>query len=360
MYLQGVNIGGFFSQVNRFSQKHLETFITEEDIKRIKSWGFNIIRLPVDYLFFARPENPLLFLEERLALIDRFLRLARQYGLYTILDLHKAPGHTFQSGERDLNDIWKEDARNREYFLGIWDMLSGRYRDFDRIMYEILNEPVVPMAADWNRLAAEAIAVIRKNDARHPIVVDADFWGLCSSFNDLQKFDDDNIIYSFHFYEPILVTHQMAEWIVFYKKKIYRKYLPYPVTLGGLDDVVKKVGGYDEYFTRQFYDYAGNWNKSKIEDHIKPVIEFKKKHNVPILCGEFGCNVKADPVTRQNWLRDLITVLKENELSYTYWTYKNMDFGICDFTGKYAGNKNYSRQSHLDKETLEILQQGIK
>jgi endoglucanase len=360
MQLQGVNIGGFFSQVREFTKKHLETFITEQDIRRIKSWGFNCIRLPVDYFFFARADNPSVFIEERLALIDRFLNMAAQYELYTILDLHKAPGHTFQSGQRDLNDIWKQDAQNRKYFLDIWDMLSGRYRNSDRIIYEPLNEPVIPAPEDWNNLAAAAIAVIRKNDPRHPIVVDADFWGLCPGFKELRKFDDNTIIYSFHFYEPILVTHQMAEWIVFYKKDIYRKYLPYPVKLEGLEDVVQKIGKYDAYFTRQLYDYAGEWNRAKMEAHLKPVIEFKEKHNVPILCGEFGFNVKADPVTRQNWLNDLISLLKEHELSYTYWTYKNMDFGIYDFSGRYARNKNYSRQSRLDEQTLQILQQGIK
>jgi endoglucanase len=360
MYLQGVNIGGYFSQVKKFTKKHLESFITEDDIKQIKSWGFNIVRLPIDYFFFAPDADPSIFVEERLELIDRFLQLTQKYELYTVLDLHKAPGHKFESGERDLNDIWQQNAQNRKYFLNIWDMLSTRYRNYYHVMYEVLNEPVIPQLGDWNMLAEEAVSVIRKNDLRHPIVIDSDFWGLCSSFKDLKKFSDDNVIYSFHFYEPVLVTHQMAEWIIFYKKNLYRKYLPYPVRISGLGDLVKKVGEYDKYFTRQFYDYEGDWNKIKIMAHLKPVLEFKKKYNVTILCGEFGCNVKAAPETRKNWLSDLISVLKEHEISYTYWTYKNLDFGIYDFTKQFANNPNYSEQSRLDIKTLKILQGGIK
>ncbi|MFX1254723.1 MAG: hypothetical protein ACFFCZ_24140 [Promethearchaeota archaeon] len=49
MYLQGINIGGYFSKVEEFTEEHLDEFITEEDIKRIKDWRFNILRLSVDY-----------------------------------------------------------------------------------------------------------------------------------------------------------------------------------------------------------------------------------------------------------------------------------------------------------------------
>ena len=56
MYLQGLNIGGFFSQAREFSNKHLKNFITRKDIQTIKDWGFNIIRLPIDYFFFEKDE----------------------------------------------------------------------------------------------------------------------------------------------------------------------------------------------------------------------------------------------------------------------------------------------------------------
>ena len=41
-HLSGVNLGGFFSQVKDdiFTDAHLDTFITEKDIKQIRDWGF--------------------------------------------------------------------------------------------------------------------------------------------------------------------------------------------------------------------------------------------------------------------------------------------------------------------------------
>ena len=47
-FMHGVNLGGWFSQCD-YSQHRFDTFITEEDIKTISSWGLDHVRLPIDY-----------------------------------------------------------------------------------------------------------------------------------------------------------------------------------------------------------------------------------------------------------------------------------------------------------------------
>ncbi len=37
-YMHGIDIGGWLSQCD-YSKEHLDNFITEEDIKRIKGWA---------------------------------------------------------------------------------------------------------------------------------------------------------------------------------------------------------------------------------------------------------------------------------------------------------------------------------
>ena len=88
-------------------------------------------------------------------------------------------------------------------------------------------------------------------------------------------------------------------------------------------------------------------------------LDFKEKHNVPIFCGEFGCVVHGSPETRQNWTNDIIALFKKHKISYTYWNYKNLDFGIYDYTEVYASNKNYSEKERLDEGVLKALQSGI-
>ncbi len=57
--LRGVNLGGWFSQIDAIhgnnpehfigEEAHLESFLGPEDFRRIKDWGFDHVRLPVDY-----------------------------------------------------------------------------------------------------------------------------------------------------------------------------------------------------------------------------------------------------------------------------------------------------------------------
>ncbi|MFX1283521.1 MAG: glycoside hydrolase family 5 protein [Promethearchaeota archaeon] len=359
MYFQGLNIGGYFSQVEEFTEEHLNTFITVDDIEIIKEWGFNVVRLPVDYFFFEKDETPYRYLEDRLKLIDKVVKWTHKKDIVLILDLHKAPGHTFDIRESENNDLWDKDSENRERFLKIWEMFSKRYQKSNNIMYDIMNEPLASEDSDWYELVEETIPIIRKNDQNKYIIVESNLWGQTSTFKSMRKFTDEKISYSFHFYEPHVITHQMAEWVPFVYNNIYRKYLKYPGRPEGLTSVKEEVAKISPQFALFFERQDIEWNKSELEKAITPVLAFKKKHNVPILCGEFGCVAKADPETRKNWLTDVISIFQKHQISYTYWSYKNMDFGIYDFTEKYQNNPNYSKEERLDNATLSALQAGI-
>ena len=56
--------------------------------------------------------------------------------------------------------------------------------------------------------------------------------------------------------------------------------------------------------------------------YLEPAMAFICRNPDKILwCGEFGtirhCNIKW----RENWMRDMITILKENDIPYTVWNY---------------------------------------
>ncbi|MCX7698895.1 MAG: glycoside hydrolase family 5 protein [Candidatus Goldbacteria bacterium] len=358
MKLTGMNLGGFFSQVKNdiFTDSHIDSFITEKDLKTIRDWGFNCVRLPVDNFFFEI--KPYQYDEKRLKKIDEIINISKKYGLQVILDLHKTAGHSFALKERDKNDIWDKNSDNRKRFLSIWNMFSDRYKDYENIIYEILNEPIAPDYKTWNELCDETIDVIRKNDRNHYIVIESNMWGRPVCFEGLKKFSDDKIIYSFHFYEPIVVTHQMAYWVPFVIYNIYKKYVKYPGRPQDIADAKEKLQKKDEKFATFLDGQDKNWNIKELEELLKPVLDFRNRYNVPIFCGEFGCIVVADPQTRKNWTSDIITIFKKQSISWTYWSYKNMDFGVIDYTETYKDNPNYSKD-RIDHNILEVLKNGI-
>jgi hypothetical protein len=59
-----------------------------------------------------------------------------------------------------------------------------------------------------------------------------------------------------------------------------------------------------------------------IRNSLKCAADFAEAHPNKILwCGEFGTIRHADIKWRENWMRDVITILKENDIPYCVWNY---------------------------------------
>ena len=237
-------------------------------------------------------------------------------------------------------------------------MLSRRYSDFANVIYEPLNEPVANDSKDWHQLVEDFIVTVRKNSSQF-LLIESNLWGNVKEFSDLPKFTDDKIIYSFHFYIPLFISHQKAYWLPLIVK-YYNKNFNYPGKPDNMDSFLSTIKDLDKNFFLLMSEENKEWNKSALRESLKPVLDFKKKYNVPVLCGEFGTIALAYPHTRQNWLKDVIDLFSENDISYTYWNYKNMDFGLLDFTDQYKDNPNYDCNTRIDHESLKILQGGLK
>src|ERR1700747_1125440 len=63
----------------------------QNDFRWIRDWGFNWVRLPMDYRFWTAPD---LFTidEKKIEPIDRAVRLGEKYHLHINICLHRAPG----------------------------------------------------------------------------------------------------------------------------------------------------------------------------------------------------------------------------------------------------------------------------
>lgn len=61
----------------------------EDDFRWIRDWGFNWVRLPMDYRFWTNPQDLLKIREEKVAPIDRAIRLGEKYGLVISIARHK-------------------------------------------------------------------------------------------------------------------------------------------------------------------------------------------------------------------------------------------------------------------------------
>ncbi len=320
--LRGLNFGGWLSQIDAIKEKdpasfpgidrHMETFIGKDDFSLVKTWGFNHVRLPIDaYLFFTDDGKPK---EDRLKNIDQAVQWASETGFSLILDLHECPGHDFA----DTDDVPVQklfiDPEYLEKTEKIWTCLAKRYGDCSNVFFEVLNEPVAPTAQIWNQVKDRLCGNIRRFAPKCPIIVGSNMWNAPDTYNEMTPVGLESIIYCFHFYEPLLFTHQFAPWV---KEPEIRHKRLYPGDFG--KGVVRKYG---------FVNSAGIWDRNRLALEISRVNDFGKKHSVPIVCNEFGVYAPVPMEYQLLWLRDLLSVLQEMNIGFTYWNYKNLDFGI--------------------------------
>lgn len=101
----GMGIGGWLTNYKRFNVipvdkrldltagdfEHFNTYITEDDVKRIASFGMDHIRLGFDQLVLE--ESPGVYRERIFQLIDAFIAWCETSNMNVVLNLHKAIGN---------------------------------------------------------------------------------------------------------------------------------------------------------------------------------------------------------------------------------------------------------------------------
>ncbi len=317
----GVNFGGWLSQCEgrAADPAHWDTFITRKDVEAVARWGFTHVRLPVDAMYF---EKDGVLLEEGLCRIDRALDWCFAAGLRVVLDLHQAPGYSFNTlKENCLFD----NAVLQDRFVSLWEGLARRYRGIgEELAFELLNEIVEPKPDRWNALALRTVSAIRGIDPNRVIIVGGINYNAVSRLADICDFGDPLVVYNFHFYEPMLFTHQLAGWNQLTLH--YGKHTAYPSVFPGVAEFIKQ---------HPEYEYA-SWCADRVMDQdvlsqqLVPAREFAAKTGNALYCGEYGVIEHADADSRRNWHRDLCRLLDELKVARACWSYKGMDFGLFD------------------------------
>ncbi|MCF0216638.1 MAG: glycoside hydrolase family 5 protein [Fibrobacteraceae bacterium] len=352
--LRGVNLGGWFSQVDCIQEKdpegfpgvleHIRTFLEVKDFSRIRQAGFNHVRLPVDYfnLFETDTLKPK---EEVFLLLDKALKEIQEADLDVILDLHKCPGHDFHLG-CSVEQPFFTDPAARKGACDVWAFMAERYAGDNRIMMELLNEPAGQDSLVWDKVKDELFWSIRKHAPKNTIVIGSNKWNSPREFDKLTPVDDDNVIYSFHTYTPVTFTHQGAAWISDPFFKIKR---PWP------GDYAAPEQGSTTRLDVEF----GKWDKDRLQASIQNALDFRAKYDLPVACNEFGVYVQVARQYQIAWMRDFLDILREADVGYSYWNYKNLDFGLIS-KGESLHNDlpQYNNPDRLDSELMGMIANG--
>ena len=322
-FKHGINLGGWLSQCNH-TKEHYDSFIHAEDLKIIKSWGLDHVRVPVDYNLVQNKDGS--FIEDGFVYIQNAIDWCKAAGINMILDLHKTAGYSFDSGEKEEGFFESEKYQNM--FYSLWEEFAKRYAKYeDMLCFELLNEVTSKdYCKIWNKIANTCIEKIRVVSPTVRILIGSYWNNHVAAVRDMDPPHDENIVYNFHCYEPLIFTHQGASWIpkmdLNFRMKLDAPYSDYDKFTKA--NINQEGDAFDKYDPNATIDE--NYFLNLFEDAIKVA----KERNVLLYCGEYGVIEKTDPKELIKWYKLINKVFEKYNIGRAAWSYKQMDFGISD------------------------------
>jgi len=312
-FSRGVNFSTWFEASS--AQGIQFTRYAEQDFADVKSMGADHIRLPVNMhaMTGGAPGyalDPLL-----LQFLDIAVGWAEKHQLYIIID-----NHSFDPVEATSENIDR-------ILLKVWAQIAARYKDrSDFVLYEILNEPHGISDERWGEIQGMAIETIRKIDTKHTIIVGGTDYNSIGKLTSIPQYADKNLIYTFHFYDPYLFTHQGASWG---GPPLLTGLagLPFPADRGRMPKIPAEYKG--TWIEGSLnYSYMDDATPAKLYSTLDKAVEFSNARKAPVFCGEFGVYlIQSPPADRAKWYKTVSGALDRRNISRASWDYFG-GFGI--------------------------------
>jgi hypothetical protein len=318
----------------------------DEDLRALKRAGFDTVRLPVDpapfFVFEGKRRDAVYDI-----LFDAIARI-QNAGLKVVIDLHPNSRHPVW-GQRPM--VAGLDAPAFVGLNSVVKEMSARLAtlDQDRVALELMNEPRLKCTGDqqthWQQMLQQLISSARATAPTLTLVAT----GACvSSLDGLIALAppspaDDNLIFTFHFYEPFTFTHQGAQFIPWPEK--YLDQVPWPaserpieqplalisrqVRNAHLDPAAQQKAITDARANLAKY-YAVQADRTTIDQRFDAVTTWAQQYGIApghILIGEFGVLRKdgdapgARCEDRVRWLTDVRESAEQHGFAWAYFSY---------------------------------------
>lgn len=293
----------------------------ELDFELTRLWGFDFLRIPMDYRFWGSQRDYFEIREDALAEVDRVVALGRSYGVHINLNFHRAPGYCVNPPPEPTS-VW-DDPRAIDACAAHWAHFAARYRDVpaDALSFNLFNEPGEQVSAEaYTRVCRRMIDSIREQDPKRLIVVDGLRWGTRPAL----ELWDASVVQSGRGYAPFGLTHYKASWIP----------------------------GSDGWSVPTWP--GDGWDADRLDrDVVAPWRAYKARGGAAHI-GEFGCFHHTPHAVTLAWMTDLLSLWKREGIGWALWNLRG-GFGVADSDRTDVAYDNF-RGLKLDRAMLELLQ----
>jgi hypothetical protein len=301
----------------------------EQALDFLAKFGFNFVRVPVDYRFWTRDFDYFHPDESVFCYLDEYIEACRSRSIHLSLNLHRAPGFCTNRNDLERHNLWRDEIAQRA-FLFLWETFTCRYQGVTSrfLSFDLVNEPPNPGEYGMTRgnhaaLIRRTVSVIRGIDPQREITID----GLGGGYYAMPELATLGVTHSARGYHPMPVSHHKASWWSGHRNA------PAP--------------RYPGLIWRGRY-----WNRGALRSDYKPWREVEKR-GARIHIGEFGCFNRTPDEIAVRWLADLLSIYKEFGWGYALWNFKGA-FGIVEH-GRPGARLESIAGFNVDRALLDLM-----
>jgi endoglucanase len=339
--------------------------VGKEQLQKLKDSGLDFVRMPIDPAVFLVSET-VAVRDQLFSEVNTSIDLAQSVGLKVIIDAHfipKGPARTIGTNEV------LADPKLFKAYLDFLRTLANTIKDRDpsQVALELFNEPTNDCedagTNNWSKMLKQSFAAARASAINLTLILSGSCWGGADGLVKLKPSDypDDNLMWSFHSYEPFIITHQGASWTGDVSPHVYG--LPFPIHSASKDELAAtmdtirrrikdnatflRVSGITAFFEEEVAKIDTEEKLNAVMDKpFDAVAKWAKENKVDpsnIILGEFGIirqeynnPVVTDPRARAAFYKSQIKRAESRGFSWSMWGYGGA-FGIAEaFEGKPA------------------------
>ena len=293
--------------------------LQDADYQAMAATGANVARAFIRVSPACATCDNYLIAPDNWAYMDGLVAAGSKYGFKIVFVLAVLPGGP-------IAQYWNSPALQTG-IASVWSQIALHYVGNTTVAgFDVINEPVPPTkdgataAQMWRGLATQLVNSIRQADPDRMVVVEPAPWAAVSALSFMQPLAFSNVLYSIHFYDPYLLTHQ----------GIY----------GNPIGVVYP---------------SSQWNKSWLSQRLQPARNWVANYRLPFYVGEFSIARWAPGNSRYNYLNDVISLLEAEKWPWTYHAFRSSPDWDAELPGSLSpdtlANDWRNRATYRDENT---------
>jgi endoglucanase len=324
--------------------------ITGKDLQSIRNQGFDFVRLSVDpgpMLSVSGPKRA-----EALNVLGDAVKLTLSSGLKVVFDYHpvgQVPAYSLTALNVGANE--PASVAYRQMVAETASFLAGLVPNAaERIAIDLFNEPqFYPCdgsgGRNWNGVLSALVKAARTAAPDLTLIVSGACGGNIKGLVNLdaRQLSDANLLYSFHYYEPLTFSHQGTD---------ARKWLtgvPWPPTVRSLEQSIAlsvgkleaqpklspsaRLAAESEIRNQLQKYYAEDKGQQTIEAAFATLLGWCRINGIrpeQLFMGEFGAMAAtsfrggAAEADRLRWLSAVRQQAEKHGIGWAYWEYSNI------------------------------------